>query len=421
MYTNKKGGEQMTHPAPCSEIGLPMRLALSGHSALSALRELRASGVDLSKLPKTTLPEPDPSPRKRWTKPALSEKAWSYAHKDMLEVTVPTAKTRIRTSGIECIVCSPELLGNSYIHIGDGLYIPSPELLFVQMGRHLSPIAHALLGMELCGTYVRPKTYGVGAVTTAQQLASFAENTQRVDGVLQARKVARRVLDNAWSPMESIVAQLASLPLHEMGYGLGPLDLNPRIAGQDMQAGSRVPDIVVRGTMVGLNYEGEGHLDLPGIVSATTEAVLNPGSSASQQALDAAIAKTREKYVGDRRRDRDLWQAGLTVFPVTKEDLYQEGAFDSLMLSVYAAIERSAGRSMRYQRERILDTRLKHERQLRIWSLLPGDVGRRARDELRAELPNSAPYQDYLLEEDDGLLFFVPAGEGTHAFAKSPC
>ncbi len=43
------------------------------------------------------------------------------------------------------------------------------------------------------------------------------------------------------------------------------------------------------GTPVGINYEGEGHLDLGGIVSAATEAVLNPGSPAGQRGLDEQL------------------------------------------------------------------------------------------------------------------------------------
>ena len=65
--------------------------------------------------------------------------------------------------------------------------------------------------------------------------------------------------------MEAVTATLVSLPLYEMGYGLRGLVLNPRTRIAE-GSGTRVPDMVIAGTNVGLNYEGEGHLDLDSIV-----------------------------------------------------------------------------------------------------------------------------------------------------------
>ena len=278
------------------------------------------------------------------------------------------------------------------------------------MGQHLSPIAHQLLGMELCGTYSRPGAYQLPTATSVERLSVYSAEVRHVDGVEQARKVTARILDNAWSPMEAVTATLVSLPLYEMGYGLRGLVLNPRTRIAE-GSGTRVPDMVIAGTNVGLNYEGEGHLDLDSIVLAATETLLRPQGSDPQRMLDESVARVREKYVDDRRRDRELWQAGLTVFPLTKEDLYQEGAMDGLMLSVYTAIERETGRSMRRQRSFVLDRRFRHERQLRIWSLLPGEVGRRAREELLASLPASAEYCDYLIY-DTSPMEIALIGEG---------
>ncbi len=387
-----------------------MRIALSGHSALAALRATRAAGIDLATLPRMELPSPDPSPAQRWTRRALCDRAWSFAHRGTLEVVVPSARERIRTKDVSCHVCSAGLPEQSYLDIGNGLAIPCPELLFIEMGQHLSPIAHQLLGMELCGTYSRPGAYQLPAATSVERLSVYSAEVRHVDGVEQARKVTARILDNAWSPMEAVTATLVSLPLYEMGYGLRGLVLNPRTRIAE-GSGTRVPDMVIAGTNVGLNYEGEGHLDLDSIVLAATETLLRPQGSDPQRMLDESVARVREKYVDDRRRDRELWQAGLTVFPLTKEDLYQEGAMDGLMLSVYTAIERETGRSMRRQRSFVLDRRFRHERQLRIWSLLPGEVGRRAREELLASLPASAEYCDYLIY-DTSPMEIALIGEG---------
>ena len=388
-----------------------MQIALAGRSALAATRSLRAAGTNLSRLPRVDLPNPSPAPAQRWTRKAFGDSAWSFACNGTLEVAVPEARLRIRTTGISCTVHSENLPPQSYLDAGDGLFVPCPELLFIEMGKHLSPIAQTLLGMELCGTYTRPGAYGLRAVTSTEQIRVYLRSAARISGVHQARSASSRVFDNAWSPMEAIVSAIVSLPLYEMGYGIRRLVLNPR-AEDGVLAGRRIPDMLVEGTDVGLNYEGEGHLDLGSIVSAATEATLNPQSGTSQQSLDASVARVREKYVDDMRRDRELWQAGLTVFPITKEDLHQEGAMDSLMLSVYSAIERSSGRDMRRQRDFILDRRFRHERQLRIWSLLPGEIGRAAREELLAEFPRVARYSDYLIDMT-GASGDVSLGEGT--------
>ena len=391
-----------------------MRVALSGHSALSALRALRSEGCDLGQFPRVDLLSPDPAPAKRWTRRAFGEQVLAFSHNGTLELAVPEARQRIRTKGVSCTVYSEGLPGNSYIDTGRGYLLPCPELLFVEMGNGLSPIAQTLLGMELCGTYSRPAAYQLAPATTTAKIRDFIRTLWHVNGVRQARGASARLIDNAWSPMEAIIAALISLPLYEMGYGLRKLQLNPRL-NNDENATRRIPDILVAGTKVGLNYEGEAHLDLGGIVRAATEATLSPKSASSQKVLDKAVGRVRDKYVDDRRRDRELWEAGLTVFTVTKEDLYAKGAFDSLMLSVYSAIERDTCRDLNRHREFILDKRFRHERQLRIWSLLPGKTGDEARRELLAEFPNEAPYFDYLIDETAPIAY-VETDSGSLAF-----
>lgn len=70
--------------------------------------------------------------------------------------------------------------------------------------------------------------------------------------------------------MEAVVAALMSLPVTDCGYGLGPLVLNQRISARTQEAGSRapatrVPDILVSGSTVGINYDGHELLDLDGL------------------------------------------------------------------------------------------------------------------------------------------------------------
>lgn len=362
-----------------------MQLALSGRSALAALRALRADKTcSIDDLVRGDLPTPDPAPAQRLTRRVIESQAGSYYVDGQLEVAVARREDRVRTKGVSCSVHATALPEGSYLELGGGLWIPCPELLFVEMGPYLSPVAHQLLGMELCGGYAKPDTYLMPPVTSAEKVRAYVEELRGMEGLPQARLVAPRLIDNAWSPREAIIALLARRPTSRLGYGMPPIVLNSRMVVGD--GATRVPDIMFAGTPVGINFEGEGHLDLGGIVSAATEAVLNPGSPTGQRELDGQIGKVRGKYVDDQRRNRDLLAEGLTVFTVTNEDLLQEGGLDSVMLQCMTAIKRAGGTDLSRQRHAVLNRLLAHKRQLLIWSLMPGQVGADARRELADEM-----------------------------------
>lgn len=96
----------------------------------------------------------------------------------------------------------------------------------------------------------------------------------------------------------------------------------------------------------------------------------------ASQAVQAAIRQVRDKYVDDRRRDRDLWSQGLAVLPVTREDLYQKGGLDTLMMRVIDTIEHLAKRKDTARFEVPASPALARMRQRLIWMLLPGARGR---------------------------------------------
>ena len=182
--------------------------------------------------------------------------------------------------------------------------------------------------------------------------------------------------DDAWSPMEAVVAMLAVLPGSMLGYDLWPVDLNRRIeTGDSATKRERVPDLVFRGTEVGLNYDGEDHLPLQEIADAAMRVAASPGDESSQIELEEALREARKGVISDKRRDRDLGAAGLTVLAMTKEDLYERGGLDRLMLQVMDAIERTGKRRLNKQRVMMRNALISNLRQELIWSLLPGKTG----------------------------------------------
>ena len=58
------------------------------------------------------------------------------------------------------------------------------------------------------------------------------------------------------------------------------------------------------------------------------------------------MRSVREKAVDDVRRNRELAADGLTVFPITKEDLREKGGLDRVMRQVVESIERTSSLDM---------------------------------------------------------------------------
>lgn len=158
-----------------------------------------------------------------------------------------------------------------------------------------------------------------------------------------------------------------------LGFGIGKVIVNRREGARDPSLASkesRVPDIMFADTPVGINYDGGGHYDIDRVARAALAAAGEVGRADIWKELEAVKREVRAKYADDRRRERDLWADGLTVFTATKEDLYEEGALDLLMAQVIEAIHRTTGRDMGRQREALLDPETARRRQELLRSAL---------------------------------------------------
>lgn len=343
-----------------------MRIALNGLTALKAWRSIRsgkAARITIGK--RASLAMPDPSPAQRWMPRCFDlgllglDDVPSRGHP--IHVAVPEARLRIRTAGVTCTTYT-KLPDHAFVEVGGGIQIACPELVFLEMGLQMAPIVQLLLGYELCGTYSRdpldPRsgdvTYSLDPLTTPESIAAFARGCGRIHGAAQSREMLAHVLPNAWSPMEALVAALLELDHGHLGYDLGPLELNPRV--QTGEKSTRVPDILFTGTRLGINYDSSMHLD------------------------------DRSRLVDDKRRTRELLSAGVSVLPMTSEDLSEKGGFDRLARQVMDFLEASEGRGVSRQRAFWARKRVQKERQELIWSLMPGNRGvRMSREAAGAE------------------------------------
>lgn len=224
------------------------------------------------------------------------------------------------------------------------------------MSKVMDPAALALLGYELCGTFSRdpvdPRmgtvTLGVEPVTSVARIAAYLKAYGGKLSVPRAHAALDAIGDNAWSPMEVVVAALMSLSVTEYGYGLGPLVLNQRVSVRSQASGpqapaTRVPDILIAGATVGINYDGQEYLDLD---SLAEQAAATIDGTVGEAVLERTKRQIRDKLRNDLLRDRQLAASGLMVLPVTSDDLFTAGATDALMLVVCDLLEQRDGRDV---------------------------------------------------------------------------
>ena len=356
-----------------------MRAAVNGLTALRALRVFRGSRAPLA-AERVPPPPPDPSPRRRWCAGLLPLERLALdeppSAERPVELVVARAGERVQARFVTCSVHPTRLPADSFVDLGDGLFAPCPELLFLQLSRVMMPEALALVGYELCGTYARdPRdpqggdvTYDVPPATSASAIASYLDACGVHAGVMDSRRMLARVRDDSWSPMESVIALLATLPVHELGYEFGDIVLNVRRgASPELVAlgvkESRAPDIEVAGTHVGFNYDGRGHLDLESIVAAAAT------GDATRE-----LQAVREKNYDDIKRDRELAAGGRIIFPMVSQDLYAPGGLDAVMLEAAQAIHEIDGRSLANIHAAMCEP-YQSRRQRLVWALLPWGKG----------------------------------------------
>jgi hypothetical protein len=172
--------------------------------------------------------------------------------------------------------------------------------------------------------------YGVEPVCSVSELLAFLRD---MPGRIGPRRKLERALyyvsDNSWSPMESVLALLLSLPLKGGGYEISRIALNRR-APHDESPCARIPDILFGSSKVGINYEGEGHFG----TRELTDAAMRAAAEASAESLNRVYEAgqfVRSRIVRDKQRDRELLMAGYKVIPITKEDLHNQAVLDDIV------------------------------------------------------------------------------------------
>lgn len=153
-----------------------------------------------------------------------------------VHLSAPTVFDRYRNKKVSCHVNlhMAELPKGSFVRMGDGVFLGTPALTFVQLAER-APFARLVeLGFELCGTY-RLDYRQTQGFSFGEPLLSVGVLRRRVRSLKGARgsdkalRALAYVRDRSASPMETKLAMLLCLPRRLGGYGLPQPQMNYRI------------------------------------------------------------------------------------------------------------------------------------------------------------------------------------------------
>jgi len=154
---------------------------------------------------------------------------------ERIDVLVSDAKSRRNSKGLACHVWSAPIPRRSFFEIEKGIYVSTPEFLFLQMAGQL-PIPQLIqLGFELCGCYVidphakRGMKRTKHPMTTPLAIAQYLQDAGNCYGYAKAMRALRWIVPNSWSPMETDVTILLTLPKKVGGYQLLSPLLNRKV------------------------------------------------------------------------------------------------------------------------------------------------------------------------------------------------
>lgn len=249
--------------------------------------------------------------------------AVGYAQR-RLELLVSDPASRVRAKDIWTHTQQEALPASSFVHVGNGVWVVSPEHLCVQLAPALTRVELLVLLGELLGTYAlheRGICSRPASLMTAESLSSHLDALGDFRGAREVRDALTHAPLNSASPMETKLFLRISLPYRLGGYALPVQALNERVEveriGEAGRLGERRPDIMLLPgngatadcAFVAIEYDGEVHL-------------------------------TRARQAADQRRSNEILACGGREYRVNKE-LYDDLAY---MDELIGRVARDLGR-----------------------------------------------------------------------------
>lgn len=238
-----------------------MRATLSGLSAVTWWLTNTARPSDLSPFDGSILAESTPHA------PSLAflESAFPLLPKPVHLLS--NHQRHDRSNRWKCHTTSYSFPCGSFLQIGSGLYIASPELSFIQSCRSLSTHQALKVGSALCGVFclddnTQPGLHHRLPLTSAAKIAAAAERLQGLPGANRAHALSRHLVECAASPPEAFLALVLQCPSHLGGYGLPHAQLNVRLTpsprAQKLSSRSAlVPDLLWESQKLVIEFDSD--------------------------------------------------------------------------------------------------------------------------------------------------------------------
>lgn len=188
-----------------------------------------------------------------------------------VSVLVRDSLSRRQSQSIKSRYCPDDLPSGSFVKLREGLYVVSPEFLFVRMGNLVSKARLAEIGLSLCARYYLNLDAGAirdrnATLTTPAKLAKYITKAESVRGAGKAREALKWTVANSGSPLEGKMFLQFAMPLWAGGFGLPFTHMNYDVSAGRLasltQQGEFCIDCVNPRLKVGLEYDGaEWHRD----------------------------------------------------------------------------------------------------------------------------------------------------------------
>ena len=164
--------------------------------------------------------------------------------------------------------------------VGSGIYMSSPEFIYLQLAGMLSDVQLALVGCWMCGKYRitidestgKEALQSVSPLTSPERLATFLGQAKGAYGLMRARRVLSLVAANTESPTETDMYAMTCFPRLLGGQGAPKATLNHEIKVVPEDAGildrqnrtSWRIDMCWPELRKGVEYLGKQHATTPG-------------------------------------------------------------------------------------------------------------------------------------------------------------
>ena len=187
--------------------------------------------------------------------------SWEAVH-----LVVGTGVARRHTPGLNCHTWGRREQAWPVVDLGNGVFVSSPEFLFLQMANVLDDLPLTFLACELCGLYgfKDDRLTFRQPLTTIAQIEAFLDRRAGARGHERATRALKYAVERSRSPMETALALRLTLPRRRGGYGLEKPLLNYGLAvpGEFASTGEALtisPDLCWPEHRLAVEYESDQH------------------------------------------------------------------------------------------------------------------------------------------------------------------